>query len=245
MKTEYARDSLYTVKQESVERFTFDQDVVRVFPDMIRRSVPGYVTLVSLIGIVGAKFAQAHTNIYDLGCSQGAVSASIMSNLSKGNCNVIAVDNSDAMLNDCCKNLHQYGSKANIQTILSDIREIEINNASVVALNYTLQFIPIEERVDLLQTIYNGLNPGGVLILSEKLSAESSVEQELISNLHLDFKQANGYTDLEIAQKRTALENVLLSETYETHHQRLQDVGFSTIYHWFQCLNFHSILAIK
>lgn len=245
MNNNNTRDNIYASLQESVESFAFDENVARVFPDMIKRSAPGYVTLVSLIGVVAAKFAKPGTKIFDLGCSLGAVSASILANLASENCEVVAVDNSEAMISGCRDNLKKNENKAGIQTVLSDIRNIDINNASVVALNYTLQFIPVADRPDILKKIAAGLNPGGVLILSEKMCADSQPEQELIEDLHLAFKQANGYSELEIAQKRSALENVLIPETFETHKQRLLDAGFSQVYHWFQCLNFHSILAMK
>ena len=237
------RDSIYADQHESVESFKFDENVARVFPDMIKRSVPGYITLVSQIGVIVAKFANTNSVIYDLGCSLGAVSASIMANLTTENCRIIAVDNSDAMVLACRENLQKYAEQTEV--VKADIRDIEIQNASVVALNYTLQFIPVEERLDLLRNIAEGLNPGGVLILSEKLCAASADEQELIEDLHLAFKQANGYSELEIAQKRASLENVLIPEIYSTHKQRLLDAGFTKVHHWFQCMNFHSIIAIK
>lgn len=239
------RDKIYADLQESVESFAFDDNVARVFPDMIKRSAPGYVTLVSLIGVVAAKFAKPNTRIYDLGCSLGAVSASAIANLQVADCEIVAVDNSESMIAGCGKNLAKYHTKVNIKTALADIRDMAIENASVVALNYTLQFIPVGDRLDLLRKIASGLNPGGVLILSEKLCADSPKEQVLIEDLHLAFKQANGYSELEIAQKRSALENVLIAETFETHKKRLLEAGFIDVYHWFQCLNFHSILAIK
>ena len=239
------RDKIYADLQESVESFAFDENVAQVFPDMIKRSAPGYVTLISLIGVVAAEFAEPETKIYDLGCSLGAVSSSILANLSTENCEIIAVDNSEVMVEHCRDNLKQYEEKASINTVLADIRDIKIENASVVALNYTLQFIPTEERLELLKKVADGLKSGGLLILSEKLCADSANEQELIENLHLAFKKANGYSELEIAQKRAALENVLIPETFEIHKKRLIAAGFSQVYHWFQCLNFHSILAIK
>lgn len=243
MNPENNRDNIYADQHDSVESFKFDENVARVFPDMIKRSAPGYVTLVSLIGVLAAKFAKPDTSIYDLGCSLGAVSASVMANLKVENCHIVAVDNSEAMISGCQENLRYFDTEAEV--VLSDIREIEISNASVVALNYTLQFIPVEERMELLKNIANGLNPGGILILSEKLCADSAGEQQLIEDLHLAFKQANGYSELEIAQKRAALENVLVPETFSTHEQRLKTAGFAKVIHWFQCMNFHSILAIK
>lgn len=149
------------------------------------------------------------------------------------------------MVAQCRENLKDISSKIDISVEEVDIRELNIENSSVVTLNYTLQFIPVEDRDNLIKKIYNGLNPGGALILSEKIFANCAKEQTIIEELHRAFKQANGYSDLEISQKRTALENVLIPEDFNGHKERLLNAGFSNVIHWFQCMNFHSILAIK
>ena len=112
-------------------------------------------------------------------------------------------------------------------------------------LNFTLQFIAPDQRKTLLQNIYQGMNPGGALILSEKIVFENDDAQKLQAQLHLSFKKANGYSELEIAGKRTALENVLVPETEAAHHERLLSCGFQQVETWFQCFNFLSILAVK
>jgi tRNA (cmo5U34)-methyltransferase len=132
-----------------------------------------------------------------------------------------------------------------VTTACADITDIEIKNASVVVLNFTLQFIPIEQREELLQHIYQGMTDGAILILSEKIKFDDDHLQDLNTELHHAFKQANGYSEMEISQKRSALENVLLPETIATHQQRLRNIGFDSIDVWFQCFNFASLVAIK
>ena len=108
-----------------------------------------------------------------------------------------------------------------------------------------MQFIPPEERLTLITRIHEGLKPGGVLILSEKIAFDDPVMQDFHIEAHHDFKRANGYSDLEISQKRTALERVMIPETLSCHQRRLQDAGFSFSEAWFQCFNFVSMAAIK
>jgi len=112
-------------------------------------------------------------------------------------------------------------------------------------LNFTLQFIPLAERQALIDSIYQGLVPGGVLIVSEKICFDDPHHQQLMTELHHNFKKANGYSELEIAQKRTALENVLIPETLQKHKQRFLNAGFNHVDLWFQCFNFASMLALK
>ncbi len=238
-----SQDRLYAEVKSDIEGFLFDSKVAAVFEDMIRRSVPGYGTAVAMTGVIAARYVQENTNIYDLGCSLGATTASIQQYQQAQHCTIIAVDSSQSMIDSCRETLDS-SDAGDIRFVCDDIRDIEIINASVVVLNFTLQFIPVEQRLELLQKIYKGMVPGGILILSEKLAFEHQ-QQQLFTDLHHAFKQANGYSDLEISQKRTALENVLLPETMEQHRQRLRQAGFTAVYCWFQCLNFASLIAMK
>jgi len=239
------QDSLYSSPIGQVSSFKFDQSVVNVFPDMIQRSVPGYQTIISAIGLLAERYAQEHSVCYDLGCSLGAATFSMRHQISARHCKIVAVDNSEAMIRQCQSNLLQDVATIDVDCLCADIRDIEIENASVVVLNFTLQFIPIEDRHTFLDKIYQGLLPGGILILSEKLKFDDLRQQELQTELHHAFKKSQGYSDLEISQKRSALENVLLAETYTTHRQRLKNVGFSSVEVWFQYFNFASMIALK
>ena len=67
------RDRLFETTITEPGEFVFDERVVRVFPDMINRSVPGYATVVSMTAMLARRYAQPNTRIYDLGCSLGAV----------------------------------------------------------------------------------------------------------------------------------------------------------------------------
>lgn len=238
------KDTIYATSQQ-VKDFTFDERVVEVFPDMIQRSVPGYATIVSTMGKLAGKYAQNNSNLYDLGCSLGAVTMSMRRNLNKENCTIVAIDNSAPMVERCKLHLAGFKSDVPVDVRLGDITTETLENASVVALNFTLQFIPNDERQALLSKIFAALNPGGVLLLSEKIKAPVVQDDELLIDLHHDFKRANGYSELEISQKRSAIENVMRPDTLETHHQRLAEIGFSSSMVWYQCFNFCSMIAIK
>jgi tRNA (cmo5U34)-methyltransferase len=237
------KDSLYSQPLGQISSFTFDEQVANVFPDMIQRSVPGYQTMITAIGLLAGRFTKPNSVCYDLGCSLGAASFSMRQNITAANCKIIAVDNSSAMLTRFESVLTQ--EKTPIELQCADIRDVKICCASMVVLNFTLQFLPIEDRFELLSKIYAGLLPNGALIVSEKLAFEDARQHELQIDLHHEFKKAQGYSDLEISQKRTALENVLIPETFTTHQQRLKSVGFSSAELWFQYFNFASFIALK
>lgn len=240
------QDAIYASPLDEIIDFRFDERVVDVFPDMIQRSVPGYGMLISTIGILAAEYAQPDSHCYDLGCSLGAVTMSMRQQIKQKNCDIIAIDNSAEMIARGEELVHSdLRSDIPVSLHCANIQDVDINNASVVVLNFTLQFIPLVDRLNLIERIYNGLKPGGILILSEKIAFEQDDKQAFHIEAHHNFKRANGYSDLEISQKRSALENVLIPETISTHQQRLQQAGFKFTEMWFQCFNFASLIAIK
>jgi len=238
-------DNLFASPLGKVPGFAFDQAVVDVFPDMIQRSVPGYQTIINLCGELAARFVQDDSNCYDLGCSLGASTLALRKQITQRGVKIVAVDNSAAMLERCATVLHEDTATTPVELVEADICDIEISNASLVVMNFTLQFIATEKRQALLGKIYAGLNPGGCLVISEKLLFEPESLNQLLSELHHQFKRAQGYSDLEISQKRDSLENVLIPETLETHIKRIRACGFNSASPWFQCFNFASLVAVK
>ena len=237
-------DTVYADGASSAEPFSFDEAVARVFPDMIRRSVPGYTTIVPMIGLIAARFARPGTACYDLGCSLGAVTLAMRHSIPHSDGRLIAVDNAASMIERCQHYIALDDAQLPVELMCADIRDIEYEPASVVALNFTLQFIPVAERAPLLTRLRQCLEPGGALILSEKIAFADNGEQHLHEMLHRDFKRAQGYSEMEISRKRNALEEVLIPETLETHRQRLLDAGFTQVTLWQQSLNFVSLLAL-
>ena len=238
-------DNLYANPLPQLNDFVFDESVVQVFPDMIKRSVPGYATIINMIGNLAERYAQADSLCYDLGCSLGAATLAMRHRVQAANCSIVAVDNSKAMIARCEQVIAADSAEIPVKLHCADLIGFPIQDASVVVLNFTLQFIATEQRAQILRSIYQGLKPNGVLILSEKLAFDDEQHQALMIELHHNFKRANGYSDLEIAQKRSAIENVLIPETLATHRQRLKNAGFASVDVWFQCFNFASIIAIK
>lgn len=248
-------DTLYAEAQSAVADFAFNAQVVAVFPDMIRRSVPGYETLLSLLGSVARQHLQsqratqpnAQFVVYDLGCSLGAAMLSIHAALADPNARFIGVDNSAAMLAQCQKNVDALGETAGSAFRLAqhDLSQTEIHAADLVVLNFTLQFLPPAQRLDLLRRIWRGLKPGGLLVLSEKIDFQNQSERATFDALHQTFKRANQYSDLEIAQKRIALEKVMKLDSLPRHRDRLSEAGFGRVNVWFQAFNFASLLAWK
>ena len=227
--------------------FIFDKRVVSVFPDMINRSVPGYGTVVPMIGMLARRYATPHSNIYDLGCSLGAVSLAMRKAVRAEGIHIVAVDNSAAMIRGFRKILEEsHGDNLPpVELRQHDVLETAIKNASVVVMNFTLQFIQRDRRAGLMKRIADGLGKGGVFLLSEKIRFENDEVQRLQTEWHHDFKRAQGYSELEIARKRDALENVMTPDSIHRHRQRLLKAGFSNVYTWFQGFNFVSLVAFR
>lgn len=238
-------DTLFQTPWQGVGDFRFDERVAQVFPDMIRRSVPGYGHVIGLTGLIAKRYAQPNTALYDLGCSLGATTLSMASQVTEAGCHIVAVDNSEAMLQKARElATDRVMDPIPITWQHADICALTLVPCSVVTLNFTLQFIDPTHRLDLLSRIYDALTPGGVLILAEKVTVAEPA-QEHLNTLHLDFKRANGYSELEIAGKRQAIEQVLIPESPDTHHTRLQQAGFNMAFEFFHCLNFKAWMAVK
>mgnify|MGYP001813838196 FL=1 len=235
-------DKLYIDEKGGDEPFRFDASVARVFPDMLRRSIPGYAASIEAIGSLAARYVQPGTRCYDLGCSLGAASLAMLQGSRTPDFHIVAVDNSEAMIDRCAEVVAGHD---NIELALADVRDIAIENASMVVLNYTLQFLDPGSRDALIRRICAGLVPGGLLVLSEKVVDENPNIEELLVDLHHEHKRRNDYSQLEISRKRAALENVLIPETVAAHRQRLADAGFAHSAVWLRYFNFVSIVAIK
>ena len=242
MNQDASRDQVFARSLKDIKAFEFDESVANVFNDMISRSVPGYPLLLRLTGLFADIFIQPNSRVYDLGCSLGEATKIIASQSTPSNPEIIAIDNSTAMIERCRQiNLPEH----NIEWRCEDVRNTRIENASMIVLNLTLQFLQPGDRSALLASIYQGLNPGGILFMSEKVVFEQESEDERMVQLYQAFKKSMGYSDLEISQKRTALENVLIPDSDQQHLKRLKQAGFCEIYECFRCLNFCAYLAIK
>lgn len=247
-------DTLFTTPLDKAARFSFDEQVVACFPDMIRRSVPGYGQVLAMLPIFvrrHAKFNQQNeaghrvSRVYDLGCSLGAASMALASDFAPSDLQIRAVDISPAMTEKAQAVLDEHFPEHDIEVITQDVRKIEFEPCDVVILNLTLQFLPKDDRLALLTQIYNALDSGGILILTEKTHALDEQFDAWLIERYYDFKRANGYSELEISGKRNALENVLITDTIDEHHQRLKLAGFERQLTWFQFLNFASMIAFK
>jgi tRNA (cmo5U34)-methyltransferase len=241
------KDRLYEHRLSEAGDFVFDERVVRVFPDMIRRSVPGYGTIVPMIGMLARRYAQPGTRLYDLGCSLGAATLAMRAAVRAADLRIVAVDNSPEMIAGLERELaaQEAEGRPPVEVRLADLMDIPVEQASVVVLNFTLQFVDPAARDGLLARIANGTVPGGVLLLSEKVRFEDPAVQALQTEWHHDFKRAQGYSELEIARKRDALENVLVPETLDAHRERLLRAGFERVVPWFQGFNFVSLVALR
>jgi len=241
-------DKIY--RQSTADKpFRFNDDVAKVFPDMLRRSIPGYAATIEAIGSLAARYVQADTNCYDLGCSLGAATIAMRQGIGRNGCRIVAVDTAPAMTRRCrdlvAEDDRQFSSMTPVEIIEADIRDIEITNASMAVLNYTLQFLRTGDRDRLMRTIHGGLNNGGILVLSEKVVDENAEMEQLLVDLHHEHKRRNDYSALEVSRKRAALENVLVPETVSAHRERLMDAGFRHAAVWLRYFNFVSIIAIK
>ncbi|MCL4144232.1 UNVERIFIED_CONTAM: hypothetical protein GTU68_066940 [Idotea baltica] len=211
---------------------------------MISRSVPLYQEVGHTSVALAAKFAQANSNIYDLGCSTGTTLIALSEVIQDTSVKLVGLDSSEAMISEF-RNRLVSDSHKDIRISCEDILTNQYIDASVIIGNYTLQFLPVSTRASLSKKIADSLKPGGLFILSEKIKHPHDKLHRILTELHHDFKRANGYSDLEIAQKRDSIENVLVPITIEENIQMLKESGFDIVYPVLTWYTFVTLAAIK
>lgn len=239
------KDKVFADKKNRVDPFEFNEQVAGVFDDMLNRSVPLYKECILRQSQMTRDFYQPGTRIYDLGCSHGNIGVQILTQFKDIPFTMVGIDNSMPMIEKYTRRKELSLADKRIQLICSRIEDVQIANASVVLINLTLQFLDQHKRDRLIQRIFNGMKPGGILLLTEKTVQTHPVLESLEQKYYRTFKLENGYSELEISQKRDALEKVLVPDTIETHLTRLKTSGFETVDVWLKWFNFTSILAVK
>lgn len=241
----YPKDNIFQKKINKITKWKFDKKIAKVFLDMKQRSIPGYFDILYMIGLLTKIFVKPNTIIYDIGCSLGEVSITICNNIKVKGCKIFAIDKSSSMIKYCREKVKFFDKKNIIKVIKKDIFAINIKNASMVILNFTLQFISEKNKLFLLNNIYKGINPGGILIISEKFHFIDIKINNLIFKMHYNFKRKNGYSASEIQQKNKLLKNNMFINSIDQHKKNLKLIGFAHVELWFQYFNFGSIIAIK
>jgi len=238
------KDKVFNQPREASD-FKFGNEVVTVFDDMVSRSVPFYGEIQRMVAEMGKDFAMPGSNLYDLGCSTGA-SLILLDNVVDEKVKFVGLDDSEEMLKKCDKKLQENGIKRKYELNYADLNQgISIENASVVNLCLTLQFIRPLNRERLVQQIYDGMNDNGCLILTEKVLGEDSLFNRLFIKYYYDMKRRHSYSDMEISQKREALENVLIPYKLEENKELLKKCGFKLVDVFFKWYNFCGIIAVK
>ena len=240
-----SQDDLFRKKLDPVPPFEFNESVAAVFSDMIRRSVPGYAEIIRRQAQMIARHAADGCRIFDLGCSNGNLVRELDSLAPKSRLDVFAVDNSLPMLMAFPKIHVPEDNRIHIHRVCAGIETIRVMRADVVVINFILQFIAPGERDALVASIFEGLVPGGILLMSEKVVHHDEDLANLQRDFHHRFKREQGYSELEISQKRDALEDVLIPDTMETHFDRLFAAGFSEAEVWFKWFNFAAFVCKK
>jgi tRNA (cmo5U34)-methyltransferase len=240
---EPATDAIYAQAKPLVSDFTFGPETTAVFDDMLHRSVPFYGEIQRMIAELANDFAVDGTNVYDLGCSTGATLLSL--GQVDHDVTLVGIDNSDAMLARAEQELTAANLSKRYTLRNQDLQDVTIENASVVVMSLTLQFVRPLHRERVLRTIHDGLNAQGCLILIEKVLEDGTLTNRLFIKHYYDFKRRNGYAEIEIAQKREALENVLIPYRLQENQQMLRAAGFRHPEIFFKWYNFCGILAVR
>lgn len=240
-----SKDELFANKKEKMFDFNFGKETASVFDDMLERSVPFYNEIQRMIGEIAADFAVDGTNIYDLGCSTGITLLNVYKAV-KRDVKYIGLDYSQDMLDKCAERFSKNGFSKGYELICSDLNNgVHVTNASVAVMNLTLQFVRPLYRDQIIKSIFDGLNENGCLILVEKVLGNNSTFNRMFIKYYYEMKKRNGYTELEISQKREALENILIPYRLDENKELLIKAGFAHHDVFFKWYNFCGMVALK
>jgi len=249
------KDQVFACKKDIIKPFEFNKEVADVFDDMLSRSVPLYDQSIKRQAEFAVQFYQNCSRIYDLGCSHGNLGILILDQFKKNKLSpfsMIGIDNSQPMIEKYSKRLEKYykdfknnDNTDRVDLVCGFLEDIQIKNASVVLINLTMQFLDIKKRDDLINKIFQGMNSKGILLLTEKIIHPLNLINDIQVGFYERFKIENGYSRLEISQKRDALDKVLVPDTMETHKNRILDAGFTYFDVYLKWFNFASMIAIK
>ncbi len=242
---EVSRDEVFRQQKDAIADFKFGADVAAVFDDMLDRSVPFYSEVQRMIGEMAGDFAQPGTSVVDLGCSTGTTFLCLDKFLPP-DVRLVGIDNSEDMLAKCRSKLAEHGVRRPLDLRCTDLNQgLAVENLSMALLILTLQFVRPMYRDRLIADVYRGLNDNGCLILVEKVLGEDSFFNRLFIKYYYDMKRRNGYSDLEITQKREALENVLIPYKLLENREMLLRAGFRYVDVFFKWYNFCGMVAVK
>lgn len=238
------KDKLF--KSGKVSRdFSFDDKVAEVFDDMLDRSVPFYGAVIDgLAGLLRQQDIRGRT-VYDLGCSTGTTLLELARRLPALECRFVGIDNAPAMISKARRKAEMFSTTAAVEFLEGDIVTAELDDAGAIICNYTLQFIRPMTRLPFVRRLYEALPAGGICVVSEKLIIHDTKLNRHFIKMHHRFKREQGYSELEIAAKREALENVLIPYSIEENIDLLRQAGFQSVETFFQWFNFASFVALK
>lgn len=242
------KDTLFSKNKNTIHDFEFNQEVADVFDDMINRSVPFYKEQHSMIRNIAKKFFIPGTCIYDLGCSTGTTLIDLCRDITQP-ATFVGYDNSPPMLEKANEKIEQtkLADYINLeyQDLNKDSSDIKLDNASVITMLWTLQFVRPQLRENLIKRIYQSLVRGGVFIVAEKILLNDKHINRFLIDIYYDYKKKNEYTDEEIIRKREALENVLVPLSTEENIEMFKKCGFENVDTFFQAYNFAAFLCVK
>lgn len=240
------RDQIFQTV-ERAEDFRFDATVAAVFEDMLERSVPFYHEVQRMVVELAAKFLARGGVFYDIGCSTGNTMEALARELGLvQSVRFVGLEPSEAMREKALGKFATLPEPARFEVIPRAVEMVdELPGALVITLLYTLQFVRPVQRLKVLQMCQRSLQPGGCLILAEKILTEDPTARHLFIELYHEFKRRSGYTAMEISRKREALENVLIPFMGSENIALLKEAGFSVVEPIFQWYNFAAYLALK
>jgi tRNA (cmo5U34)-methyltransferase len=226
------------------DRWEFNEEVARVFDEMLERSIPQYQTMRAAATEIGRRYVRPGTAIVDLGCSRGGALAPFVEEFGSARANTFyGFEVSEPMRRAAAD---RFAGERDVFVAELDLRDRyhSIKKCSLTLAVLTLQFVPVNYRQGIVRAAYESTIEGGAFVLVEKVLGAGKIDDAMVAAYH-DAKGRAGYTREEIERKRLALEGVLVPLTARWNEEMLAAAGFREIDAFWGWMNFRGWIAVK
>jgi tRNA (cmo5U34)-methyltransferase len=220
--------------------WTFGGEVPAAFDSHVARSVPAYAAGQELIVDLADQLVPAGGRVYDLGCSTGTLTAQLAERLAPRRVELVGVDREPGMTE---RARERCAAVESVRFETAALQELEFEPADMIVSYYTLQFVPLRARAEIVSRIHAALVPGGSFVLFEKVLASSARNHETAVGANTDWKRRQGFSDEEIAAKSRAIRGVLQPLSPAENEAMLLAAGFGELMYVFRWVLFEGLVA--
>jgi tRNA (cmo5U34)-methyltransferase len=189
-----------------MKSWTFEtQEIANTFDNHVREQLPWYDMVAESVSYIIKNYLSENDTVVDIGASTGNMIDKIIPLVQERSCYITAIEKSETMFE---KLKNKYANESCIELVDADVMDIQLPKAKVYVLFLTLMFIPVQQRVKLIQTIKNKCEKGGVIIIVDKVCNHLGYFSTVLKRLTMHFKLLQGAKPEDVLIKEMSLAGI-------------------------------------